>query len=219
MMVHSRDTCLADTAVLAPSWLQELASRANVARVVQHPIVRIVPHLLGMIQRVDVRLMVSLRTQIQKDVRLRQQGAYDEYVVPFEDMPDGGQEQRGACGYEAEEEEDNGEMLLVHEMVAQPGATTRDAAIGELDIELAECGGDVDDEETVEGAYGCVPAHVRCRLLQGALCIPEGRQTSEEGYKRQQRHRHGEDDDVARECHGERAWIVRILTRRRVDKE
>jgi hypothetical protein len=40
-------------------------------------------------------------------------------------------------------------MLLVHEVVAQAGATVCDAAIGELEVELAERGWDVIDEETV----------------------------------------------------------------------
>jgi len=39
-------------------------------------------------------------------------------------------------------------------------------------------------------------------------CIPKSWQTSEEGYEGHQRHGHGEDDDVARECHGERPSTV-----------
>jgi len=47
-------------------------------------------------------------------------------------------------------------VLLVHEVVAQTGGATRDAAICELDIEGAKRRGRVDDEETVEEADGRV---------------------------------------------------------------
>jgi hypothetical protein len=40
------------------------------------------------------------------------------------------------------------------------------------------------------------------------LHVPKGWKASEESYKRHQRHRHGEDDDVACECHGESRPIV-----------
>lgn len=62
-------------------------------------------------------------------------------------------EQAGADRYEAEEENDNYWMLLIHEVVSQTGATVRDPAIREEDVESTECGGDVDDEESVEEAY------------------------------------------------------------------
>jgi len=80
--------------------------------------------------------------------------------MPSQDVPDGRQEEPSASGYEAEEEDDHGEVLLVHEMVAQTRATTRDAAIGKLNVELAEAGRDAFNEETVKGAYGCVAAYV-----------------------------------------------------------
>lgn len=67
-------------------------------------------------------------------------------------MPDGRQEQRGTCGYEAKEEDYNEGVLVVYEIVAQARATVRDAAIGEFDVELAERGGYVQDEEPVEEA-------------------------------------------------------------------
>jgi hypothetical protein len=51
-------------------------------------------------------------------------------------------------------------MLLVYEIVAQAGATVRDAAIGEEDIELAKQRGEVDYEESVKEAYGCSSALV-----------------------------------------------------------
>lgn len=41
-------------------------------------------------------------------------------------------------------------------MVAQPGTTVSNAAIGELDIESAQTGGNVLDEEAVEEANGRV---------------------------------------------------------------
>jgi hypothetical protein len=83
-------------------------------------------------------------------------------VVPAEEMPDRRQEERGACGYETEEEDDNSQVLLVHEVVAQVGATICDAAIGKLDVEAAERGGDVVDKELMQPAYGCVSACVSC---------------------------------------------------------
>ena len=49
----------------------------------------------------------------------------------------------------------------MHEVVAQAGAAVRDAAICEGEVEFAERGWDVDEEEAVKEAYGCVPNHVR----------------------------------------------------------
>jgi hypothetical protein len=80
-------------------------------------------------------------------------------------MPDGRQKQRGARGYEAEEEDDNGQVLLVHEVVAQAGATVRDATIGELDVESAERRGDVVDEKLMQPAYGCISVIVSWMFL------------------------------------------------------
>jgi hypothetical protein len=86
-------------------------------------------------------------------------------VVPAEEMPYGRQKEHGACSYEAKEEDDYSQMLLVHEVVAQAGATVRDATISELDIEPAERGGDVVDEELVQPAYGCISVFVSLRFL------------------------------------------------------
>jgi hypothetical protein len=113
-----------------------------------------------MVESGDVGFGISCRAQIKEEVRLWQQNAYEKHVVPAEEMPDGWQKQRGARGYETEEEDDDGQMLLVHEVVAQAGATVRDAAIGELDVESTERRGDVVDEEPVQPAYGCISAIV-----------------------------------------------------------
>jgi hypothetical protein len=80
--------------------------------------------------------------------------------VRLYEVPDGGQEERRAYGYEAQEEDDHEWVFVMHKVMAQAGARVRDAAIGELDIESSECGGDVDEEEAVEKAYGCIPAIV-----------------------------------------------------------
>lgn len=61
-------------------------------------------------------------------------------------------------------------MLLVHEVVAQAGATVCDAAIGELNVELAERGGNVDDKEPMEEAYGCISAFISRYNLIGICC-------------------------------------------------
>lgn len=50
-------------------------------------------------------------------------------------------------------------------------------------------------------------------LYWDAFSIPESWQATEEGYKRHQRHSHGEDDDVARESHSERPGVGWISTR------
>jgi len=78
-----------------------------------------------------------------------------------DEVPNGGQEQRRACGYEAEEEDDDQRVLVVHEVVAQAGAAIGDAAIGEGEVELSEGGGEVDEEEAVKEAYGSVSGNVR----------------------------------------------------------
>lgn len=64
MVICSRDACLAYAAVLASGRLEELASGACVAWVVQYPVVWIVAHLFGMVGRVDVSLVVLLRTEV-----------------------------------------------------------------------------------------------------------------------------------------------------------
>jgi hypothetical protein len=81
-------------------------------------------------------------------------------MVPSEEMPDVWQEERGACGHEAKEEDDDSEMLLIHEVVAQTGGAIGDATIGELDIERPECRRYAVYEEAVEEADGCVAAFV-----------------------------------------------------------
>ena len=48
-------------------------------------------------------------------------------------------------------------MLLVHEVVAQTRATTRDATACEEDIEFAERGGYAQDEQAVTEADRSVP--------------------------------------------------------------
>jgi hypothetical protein len=84
--------------------------------------------------------------------------------------PDCGQKQRRACGYETEEEDDNKRVFVMHKVVAQPGATIGDAAIGEFQIELAQYGGGVDDEETVEEAYRGVSADFRAMYMNKRPC-------------------------------------------------
>jgi hypothetical protein len=55
-------------------------------------------------------------------------------------------------------------MFLVHEMVAQTGATIGDAAIGEFEVEIAKGGRDGDDEKAVEEANRRVATSVRTYL-------------------------------------------------------
>lgn len=49
----------------------------------------------------------------------------------------------------------------MHEISAQARAIVRDAAICEGDIESSECRGDVEEEQAVKEAYGCVSSIVR----------------------------------------------------------
>jgi hypothetical protein len=80
-------------------------------------------------------------------------------------VPNRRQEERSASREETEEEDDHQRMLVVHEVVAQPRATIRNAPIREFDVELAQGGGNVYDEEAVEEAYWRVPSFlVRAQL-------------------------------------------------------
>jgi hypothetical protein len=79
----------------------------------------------------------------------------EDLVVHRQRAPYYGQEEGCGGRYEAEEEDENGGVLVVHKVVAQLGATVGNAAIGKVEVEAAEGGGDVDDEEAVEEAYGC----------------------------------------------------------------
>lgn len=67
-------------------------------------------------------------------------------MAQWKKSPDSRQEHSSTGGYEAEEEDDDSRVLVVHEMVSQAGAAVGDAAIGKLEVEVAECGGDVDYE-------------------------------------------------------------------------
>lgn len=80
--------------------------------------------------------------------------------MPSDVLPDGRQEERGANGYETKKEDDNSQVFLVHKMMSQAGAAISYAAIGKLDVKLAQCRRDVNDEETVKEADRCVSARV-----------------------------------------------------------
>jgi hypothetical protein len=167
MVIHPRDTRFAYTAVLASRRLQKLARRARVPRIVQHPVVRVVSHLVRMVERVDVRLVITLCAKIQEHIWLWEKGECDKYVVPCKQMPDGRHKQRGACGDETEEEDYDDEVLFEHEVMAQTGTTVCDATIGELAIELAKRGGRVHDEKTVEEAY----RRISCTFSTQITCV------------------------------------------------
>jgi hypothetical protein len=81
-------------------------------------------------------------------------------MVRSEEMPNGRQEKRRTCSYEAEKEYDDERMLVMHEVVAQAGAAVRDATIGKGEVEPSERRGDVDEEEAVKKADRGVPAGV-----------------------------------------------------------
>ncbi len=59
-------------------------------------------------------------------------------MMETKSLPYGGQNERGACGYEPKEEYYDYRVLVVHEIVAKSRASRRDAAIGKLDIEATE---------------------------------------------------------------------------------
>jgi hypothetical protein len=94
-------------------------------------------------------------------------------VLRREDMPYGGHEEAGGDGDKAEEEDDDYGVFVIHEVVAQAGATVSDAPICELYIEGAEGRGKVENEEAVEKAYGCVSR----RSLVGAM-EPKAREST-----------------------------------------
>ena len=145
-MIHARDTGLTYAAVLTACRLQEVARRTSVAWVVQNAVVRVIPHVRGMIQSVNVCMTIPRSAQVCEYVRLRQKQWDEQLVAEGQVLPYDGHKCGGAEGDETEEEDDNERMLLIHEVVPQAGAAVRDAAIGEEDIELAERRGKVDDE-------------------------------------------------------------------------
>lgn len=83
-------------------------------------------------------------------------------------MPHSGQEHAGACSHQAEKEDDNEWVFVVHKIVAQAGATVGDAAICESEVDFSKCRGDMNKEETVEEANGCVSSLVRDNLVTRA---------------------------------------------------
>lgn len=66
MVVHPRNTRLADTAVFTPGRLQKLARIATRSRKVENPVVRIVSHMLRMVMLVDMQLASFLCAQVRK---------------------------------------------------------------------------------------------------------------------------------------------------------
>lgn len=169
MVVHSRDAGFAYTTVLAPRRLQKLACPTRSSGVVEHPVVRIVSHLLGMIGYIYVRLLIPLCAQVQKDVGLWQQDEDQELVVWPDEMPHSRQKHNCTCCHKAKKEDNDERVLVIHEVVAQAEATVGDAAIGESNIEPSKCRGDVNEEEAVEEADGCIPSLVRAGKLAGRI--------------------------------------------------
>lgn len=85
--------------------------------------------------------------------------------------PDGGYEQASAGCNEAEEEDEDYRMLVVHEVMPQTGTTIGDAAISKYKVKFAKRGGNMDYEEAVEEAYRCVSVDGQWRTLaQKDLC-------------------------------------------------
>jgi hypothetical protein len=92
-------------------------------------------------------------------------------------------------------------------VVAQTGASSRDAAISELDIEGAKRRGRADDEETMEEANRRVPSPISGLMTYAQSFLPKRGKSPEESHKGEQRDGHGEEDDVARERHVERSAL------------
>lgn len=128
-------------------------------------------HLVGMIGCINVRLVVSLCAQIQKDVRLWQQDEGQELMVQPKEMPNSRQKHDCAYCHKTEKEDNNERMLVIHQVMAQTGATIGDAAICESKVEPPKCRGDVNEEEAVEEADGCVPILVRARELAEEISV------------------------------------------------
>lgn len=120
-----------------------------------------------------------------------------------EEVPYRRQEQAGGCCYQAEEEDKDDRMLLVHEIMTQTGTSICDAAIAELEVEVPEEGGNMEDEEAVAEAYGRVSVEVSDETERlGRLALPEGRETSKEGDESNHRDCNGEYRDSLCEGHG-----------------
>lgn len=101
-------------------------------------------------------------------------------------MPHSGQKHDSACSHQAEKEDHDERMLVVHKIVAQAGATVGDAAICESEVDPSKCRGDMNEEETVEEANGCVS---------------KSWQPPEKGYEGNKGHCDSEDDDGASDSH------------------
>lgn len=86
-------------------------------------------------------------------------------MVQPNEMPHSGQKHDSACSHQAEKEDHDERMLVVHKIVAQAGATVGDAAICESEVDPSKCRGDMNEEETVEEANGCVSRLVRDNLI------------------------------------------------------
>ena len=73
MVVHPGDAGLANAAVLAARWLEEVACRAGVARMVEDAVVRVVAHLRSMVGGCDVGRAIRFGAEPQPEVWLWQQ--------------------------------------------------------------------------------------------------------------------------------------------------
>lgn len=146
--------------MLTPCWFQELASRAWISWIVQHPVIWVQSHLSRMVQLRYVCITVSCCAEICEDIWQWYDQRHEQLVVPGQKLPYDRYEQGNTGGDEAEEEYQDNWMLLVHEIVPQSRSTARDAAICEEDIEFTERRWDMVNEKAVKKANGRVSSRV-----------------------------------------------------------
>jgi hypothetical protein len=90
-----------------------------------------------MVQLIYVSLIIPPSTQVCEQVRLGKEKENEDLVVHRQRAPYYGQEEGCGGRYEAEEEDEDGGVLVVHKVVAQLGAAVGDAAIGKVEVEAA----------------------------------------------------------------------------------
>lgn len=82
-------------------------------------------------------------------------------MVQPNEMPHRGQDHGSASSDEAQEEYNDEWVLVIHQVVAQTGATVGDATICKGEVEFSERRRDVTEDEAIEEAYGRVSGLVR----------------------------------------------------------
>lgn len=125
---------LADGAVLASGWFEEVAGVAFVAWVEEGEVVGVAGHLLGVVGGGDVP-WVGEGGEVEEEVREDDGDGAGEFDEGGELRPGGGEVEDFAYGEEEEEEYQDGWMSVVHHVIPEADTSWGDSAAGDTAVD------------------------------------------------------------------------------------